>query len=253
MGQDQVVLVCYLSLFESCFQDQFYVYVPQDHHQIKMADKEQSSQNKVSINLPPIDVSLNLLRTIAMTGITIISTSTAYAWLKMKIAKKKKKQNNDKIVDQSQSDDVSEITRSSQIHQTSTSWESTTEKLNSRAVNFSMSQTRVVHFDAEIQCHSLVWYKAADLQQFKEEAMIDASRIKNKVKSQNDEEIICWWGLERLIVPLARSKTRQVKEQVKQVVLCKQDKCHQDRQLKEASGWAAMVAQKKAAYYSSHL
>ena len=100
----------------------------------------------------------------------------------------------------------------------------------------------------------MVWYKSADLKQFKEDRIKDASKIKNKERTETEnEENICWWGLERLIVPSVESKTRRVRKQVKQVVLCKQDEAHQDRQLKEASEWAAAAAQEKATYYSSHL
>lgn len=45
----------------------------------------------------------------------------------------------------------------------------------------------------------------------------------------------------------------RARQQVKRVVLCKQGEAHQDNRFKEASEWAAAVAQKKAAYYSSHI
>ena len=129
----------------------------------------------------------------------------------------------------------------------------TKEELNGRAVRFFTSQTRITTYDAEIYSRrNLVWYEAADLRQFKQNRMVDASRIKNKEYSENGEKI-CWWGLERFIVPSVRSKTMRAREQVKQVVLCKQEKACQDRQLKKSSDWAAESAQARAAYYSSHL
>lgn len=175
-----------------------------------------------------------------------------YAWLKMNSAKRKRKSKaKAKIVDRSQSNDMSESTMNSQVHETSASKaeEFTKKKLNSRTVSFSLSQTRVVHFDAAISCHNLVWYKSADLKQFKEDAIKDASKIKHKEHKENGEKI-CWWGLERLV----EAKTMRVRQQVvKQLVLHKQGEAHQDEQYKEASEWAATVAQKKAAYYSSHI
>eukprot|EP00984_Skeletonema_dohrnii_P003463 scaffold1170_cov139-Skeletonema_dohrnii-CCMP3373.AAC.5 len=129
----------------------------------------------------------------------------------------------------------------------------TKEELSRRAVRFSTSQTRIMTYDAEIYSRrNLVWYEAADLKQFKQNRMADAFRIKNKEYSENGEKI-CWWGLERFIVPSVRSKTMRAREQVKQVVLCKQDKAYQDRQLKKSSDWAAESAQARATYYSSHL
>jgi len=183
--------------------------------------------------------------------------------------RKSKANANAKIFNLSHGEDMSADARNSQIHQTSAlKWkendrgrgakakELTMNELNSnsRAVNFSISRTCVIYFDAEISHQSLVWYKSADLKQFKEDRIKDASKIKNKERTETEnEENICWWGLERLIVPSVESKTRRVRKQVKQVVLCKQDKAHQDRQLKEASEWAAAAAQEKATYYSSHL
>jgi len=127
------------------------------------------------------------------------------------------------------------------------------EQLNRRAVRFSTSQTRIMTYDAEVYSRrNLVWYEAADLKQFKEDRMVDAFRIKNKEYSENGEKI-CWWGLERFIVPSVGLEALRAREQVKQVVLCKQDKAYQDRQLKQSSDWAAKAAQARATYYSSHL
>ena len=128
----------------------------------------------------------------------------------------------------------------------------TEEELNNRAVRFS-SQTRIMTYDAEVYSRrNLVWYEAADLKQFKQNRMVDASRIKNKEYSENGEKI-CWWGLERFIVPSVGLEALRAREQVKQVVLCKQEKAYQDRQLKKSSDWAAKAAQARATYYSSHL
>lgn len=189
----------------------------------------------------------------------------AYALLvKIAKAKKRKSKAKAKITCEDMSEAEAEDATDSQILQTSVlelendrvakELNLNIKELNSRAVKFSMSHTCVIYFDAEISQHSLVWYKSADLKQFKEDRIIDASIIKNRERERaKDAEKICWWGLERLIVPSVGSKTRQVRKQVKQVVLCKQDKAHQDRQLKEASEWAAAAAQEKATYYSSHL
>ena len=202
-----------------------------------------------------------------MAGI-MIARVRAYAWLKkMKIAQKKLSRRSKaeaKIFNQSHKEDMSEDARKSQIHQASAlklkenrdrgAKELTMKELNSRAVKFSISQTCVIYFDAEteISRHSLLWYKSADLKQFKEDRIIDASKIQNEERTGNDEKI-CWWGLERLIVPSVGSKTKRVREEVKQVVLCKQGNAHLDRHLKKASEWAAKAAQEKATYYSSHL
>eukprot|EP00985_Skeletonema_marinoi_P023037 scaffold15032_cov87-Skeletonema_marinoi.AAC.3 len=121
-----------------------------------------------------------------------------------------------------------------------------------RGVQFSVSQTRITTYDNEIDRRNLIWYKPEDLQQFKEDRITDAIKITNDEYSGNDEEI-CWWGLERLIVPSVRSKTKLAREQVKQVVLRKQDHACSDKKLMKASQWAATTAQKKATYYSSHL
>ena len=130
--------------------------------------------------------------------------------------------------------------------------EAAKEEVNSRTVKFSTSQTCINTYDVDVGLRSLVWYKSADLKQFKEERLMDTFKIMNKENRKNDEEI-CWWGLERLIVPSVGLKTMRARDQVKQVVLHKQDKAHQDRQFKAASEWAAQVAQEKAMYYSSHL
>jgi hypothetical protein len=125
---------------------------------------------------------------------------------------------------------------------------------NSRAVvKFSLSQTRITLYDEEIDRRSLIWYNSADMKQFRDNRKIDASRIQNNEYLASETEKICWWGLERLIVPSVRSKTIQVKEQVKKTVLRKQDKACLDKKCKSASEWAAKVAHKKAVYYSSHL
>lgn len=120
---------------------------------------------------------------------SMIIIETAYAWLKlkMKIAKRKRKSKADakvKSAHRSQSDDMSESTKNSQDNETSASTADVLSKkeLNSRSVNFSLSQTRVVHFDGE---QDLVWHKSADLRQFKEDAM------KTATKTQNGEKI-CW-------------------------------------------------------------
>eukprot|EP00985_Skeletonema_marinoi_P023039 scaffold15033_cov150-Skeletonema_marinoi.AAC.2 len=120
-----------------------------------------------------------------------------------------------------------------------------------RGVQFSVSQTRITTYDNEIDRRSLIWYKPEDLQQFKEDRITDAIKITNDEYSENEEKI-CWWGLERLIVPSVRSKTKLAREQVKQVVLRKQDHACSDKKLMKASQWAATTAQKKAIYYSLH-
>jgi len=132
----------------------------------------------------------------------------------------------------------------------STTIRKTTFKMTRRGVQFSFSQTRITTYDDEID-RSLIWYKPEDLQQFKEDRITDAIKITNDEYSGNDEEI-CWWGLERLIVPSVRSKTKLAREQVKQVVLRKQDHACSDKKLMKASQWAATTAQKKATYYSLH-
>ena len=125
--------------------------------------------------------------------------------------------------------------------------------MNSRAVKFSTSQTCINTYDVDVGLRSLVWYKSADLKQFKEERLMDTLKIMNKGENRKNDEEICWWGLERLIVPSVGSKTMRARDQVKQVVLHKQDKAHLDRQLKAASAWAAQSARAKAEYYSYHL
>mmetsp|Transcript_2976 Transcript_2976/g.4254 ORF Transcript_2976/g.4254 Transcript_2976/m.4254 type:complete len:125 (+) Transcript_2976:94-468(+) len=119
-----------------------------------------------------------------------------------------------------------------------------------RAVKFATSQTLIATYNVEVDRRSLLWYKSADLKQFKEDRIVDVIRIMNQEKTDND---VCWWGLERFIVHSVRCKSKQAREQVKQVVLRKQDGACSDKILKEASEWAAATAQKKAAYYSSHL
>ena len=126
------------------------------------------------------------------------------------------------------------------------------EEVNSRAVKFSTSQIRIHTYNAETDCRSLIWYNSADLKQFKEDRLRDTFKIMNKEEWKNDEEI-CWWGLERLIVPSVGSKVMRAREMMKQVVLRKQDEAYLDRQFKEASEWAAKAAQEKAMYYYSHL
>ena len=130
--------------------------------------------------------------------------------------------------------------------------EVTKEEVNSRAVKFSTSRTRIQIYNAEIEHRSLIWYKPADLKQFKENRLIDTFKIMNKKNGKNDEEV-CWWGLERLIVPCVGSKAMRAREIMKQVVLRKQDEAYLDRQFKEASEWAAQAAKEKALYYYSHL
>ena len=121
-----------------------------------------------------------------------------------------------------------------------------------RTVTFSTSQTRIKTYDADIDRRSLVWYKSADLKQFKEDRKTDAIKVSNREYS-DDGEKICWWGLERLIVPEVRSKTVRARKQVKEVVLWKQDEAFSDKRFKEASEWAAKAARQKAMYYSSQL
>ena len=120
-------------------------------------------------------------------------------------------------------------------------------------VKFSTPQTCINTYDADVGLRSLVWYKSAEIKQFKEDRLIDTFKIMNKEEIRKNDEEICWWGLERLIVPSVGLKTMRARDQVKQVVLHKQDKAHLDRQFKAASEWAAQVAQEKAIYYSSHL
>lgn len=131
--------------------------------------------------------------------------------------------------------------------------EATKEEVNSRAVKFSTPQTCINTYDADVGLRSLVWYKSAEIKQFKEDRLIDTFKIMNKEEIRKNDEEICWWGLERLIVPSVGLKTMRARDQVKQVVLHKQDKAHLDRQFKAASEWAAQVAQEKAIYYSSNL
>ena len=121
-----------------------------------------------------------------------------------------------------------------------------------RAVTFSTSQTRINTYDAAIDRRSLVWYRSADLKQFKEDRRTDAKKISNREYS-DDGEKICWWGLERMVVPSVRSKTMRARNQVKQAVLWKQDEACSDAKFKEASEWAAKSARAKAEYYSSQL
>lgn len=124
--------------------------------------------------------------------------------------------------------------------------------MTTRTVTFSTSQTRIKTYDADIDRRSLVWYKSADLKQFKEDRKTDAIKVSNREYS-DDGEKICWWGLERLIVPEVRSKTVRARKQVKEVVLWKQDEAFSDKRFKEASEWAAKAARQKAMYYSSQL
>ena len=124
--------------------------------------------------------------------------------------------------------------------------------MTTRTVTFSTSQTRIKTYDADIDRRSLVWYKSADLKQFKEDRKTDAIKVSNREYSDEGEKI-CWWGLERLIVPAVRSKTVRARQQVKEVVLWKQDEAFSDKRFKEASEWAAKAARQKAMYYSSQL
>lgn len=117
---------------------------------------------------------------------------------------------------------------------------------NSRAVKFaSSSQTRITVYEQRPSIRrSTIWYNSADLKQFREDRKTDASKIKNQ---EYASEKICWWGLERLLVPAVREKTVYAKEQMKSAVLEKQSVS------KSASDWAAKVAQKKAKYYSENI
>ena len=122
--------------------------------------------------------------------------------------------------------------------------------MNSRAVTFASSQTCITFYEEQIDRRSLIWYNAEDLKQFKDDRKTDASIIKNKEYSEGDKENICWWGLERLIVPSVRSKSRHARKQVNAAVLEKQGGACLDKKCKSASEWAAKVAQKKGTYYS---
>ena len=116
---------------------------------------------------------------------------------------------------------------------------------NSRAVKFSSSQTRITVYEQRPSIRrSTIWYQPKDLKQFRDERKADASKIKNR---EYTNEKICWWGLERLLVPEVREKTVYAKEQMKSAVLEKQSVS------KSASDWAAKVAQKKAKYYSENI
>ena len=115
---------------------------------------------------------------------------------------------------------------------------------NSRAVKFSSSQTRITVYEQRPSIRrSTIWYQPEDLKQFRDERKADASKIKNREYTEK----ICWWGLERLLVPEVREKTVYAKEQMKSAVLEKQSVS------KSASDWAAKVAQKKAKYYSENI
>ena len=126
-----------------------------------------------------------------------------------------------------------------------------TTTMTTRTVTFSTS-TCIKTYEADIDRRSLVWYKSADLKQFKEDRNTDAKKVSN-MEYSDDGEKICWWGLERLIVPSVRSQTVRARQQVKQVVLWKQDGACSDERFKEASKWAAQAARDKAMYYSLHL
>ena len=124
---------------------------------------------------------------------------------------------------------------------------------NSRAVKFSASQTRITVYEQRPSIRrSTIWYGSKDLKQFREDRKADASKIKNQEYANGDEKI-CWWGLERLLVPAVREKTVYAKEQMKSAVLEKQSEAHEENKFKSASEWAAKVAQKKAKYYSENI
>lgn len=124
---------------------------------------------------------------------------------------------------------------------------------NSRAVKFATSQTRITVYEQRPSIRrSTIWYNAKDLKQFRDDRKADASKIKNQ-EYANGAEKICWWGLERLLVPEVREKTVYAKEQMKSAVLEKQSEAHEDKKVKGASEWAAKVAQKKAKYYSENI
>ncbi len=124
---------------------------------------------------------------------------------------------------------------------------------NSRAITFSSSQTRITVYEQRPSIRrSTIWYNAKDLKQFRDDRKADASKIKNQ-EYANGAEKICWWGLERLLVPEVREKTVYAKEQMKSAVLEKQSEAHEDKKVKGASEWAAKVAQKKAKYYSENI
>ena len=124
---------------------------------------------------------------------------------------------------------------------------------NSRAVKFSASQTRITVYEHRPSIRkSTIWYNGKDLKQFREDRKTDASKIKNQEYKSGDEKI-CWWGLERLLVPAVREKTVYAKEQMKSAVLEKQSEAHEENKFKSASEWAAKVAQKKAKYYSENI
>ena len=179
--------------------------------------------------------------------------ATADVW--SKIARRKLQfQSKFKIF--SHSGDRPKSATNNQIHETlelKREKEATKEEVNSRAVKFSTPQTCINTYDADVGIRSLVWYKSADIKQFKDDRLMDTFKIMNEEEIRKNDEEICWWGLERLIVPSVGLKTMRARDQVKQVVLHKQDKAHLDRQFKVASEWAAQVAQEKAIYYSSNL
>jgi hypothetical protein len=124
---------------------------------------------------------------------------------------------------------------------------------NRKAIKFSSSQTSITLYESKIERRSLIWYSAADLRKFRDDRKADAYRINMKEYREENGDIICWWGLERLINQSVREKTTNAKTQVKISVLQKQGEACEDERCKSASEWAAKVAQKKATYYSSNI
>ncbi len=83
--------------------------------------------------------------------------------------------------------------------------------------------------------------------------MIDAFRIKNNENSENDEPV-CFWGLERVLLPEVRRQTRETREKVRKAVL-QNSACAEtiSRNSRVHSELAAKHAQRRGMYYSTHL
>ena len=131
---------------------------------------------------------------------------------------------------------------------------SMTNNNNIRTVQFSASNTRTMHYEDQIDRRSLIWYNARDLAQFRADRKTDATRLKNK--ENNSENEICFWGLERILMPEVRRKTHHTRQAVRKAVLTTQDGAcvetiRQSSRLH--SEYSSKVAQSKGRYYSNHL
>lgn len=125
---------------------------------------------------------------------------------------------------------------------------------NNRTVKFSSSNTHTMHYEDKIARKSLIWYNSADLARFRADRKVDATRIKNRENSENE---MCFWGLERTLVPNIRRKTILSRRAVRKAVLTTQQDGACIEKIRESSiahsEYSLKVAHSKGRYYSNHL